>query len=196
MNKLEGFYELKRAGIPSVPWKKYDAGVALDDSMLWTIRSAVVSGPDLNLPRKVGVTAAEAKDFADHLTREMKAYDLIVYYPFFVAEKSGVMEVTHTKTVVEAVKDDLWNLVTLNNKNVTIVVSGAEVSYVGDEHFVNKSELTELLKYASMVKRRFRTILMEGKSVFLEWSYAYISDIDKLPVGNKKLIFYEIRSVV
>jgi hypothetical protein len=60
MNKYLGFYELKYLGIPTVPWKQFDNATTLDENYLWTIRSAVESGNDFNLPRAVGVSAEEA----------------------------------------------------------------------------------------------------------------------------------------
>jgi len=195
MNKLEGFYELSRMGIPSVPWKKYDNAVLLDDNMLWTIRSAVMSGHDLNLPRKVGVTADEAKKFAEGLKEKLNEDDLILYYPFFIAEKSGVMEIARDRVVIEAVKEDLWNLVTFNHRDVTIIISNTDISYVGNDKFIETHELEELLSYSGKVKQKFRDIMLDGKSVFLEWSYAFISDKKKMPVGERHLVFYEIRSV-
>ena len=195
MNKLEGFYELNRVGIPSVPWKEYDATVSLDDSMLWTIRSAVLAGQDLNLPRKVGVCAEEAKSFADSLIKSMKDQGLVLYYPFFIAEKSGVLEVANDKVVVEAVKEDLWNLVTHGKKDVTIIKSNESQTCIGDETFLQQDELEELLGYSNKVKMKFRDVLHQGKSVFLEWSYAYTSDINKNSIGERRLVFYEIRSV-
>ena len=60
MNKLMGFYELRELSIPTIPWKEYFPGVELSDEFLWTIRSAVNHGDDLNLPRLVGKTAGEA----------------------------------------------------------------------------------------------------------------------------------------
>lgn len=66
MNKLEGFYELRRSNLPTVPWLEYSANVALDDSVLWTVRSSVSAGNDLNLPRKIGVTQKKLIDLHNH----------------------------------------------------------------------------------------------------------------------------------
>jgi len=60
MNKLMGFLELNRLGIPTVPLKEFHPDVNLTYDVLWTIRVAVYEGDDLNLPRVVGVNAREA----------------------------------------------------------------------------------------------------------------------------------------
>ena len=60
MNKLLGFYELKDSVLPTIPWKEFNKEVKLDSNILWTVRSAVYRGEDLNLPRAVGVNALDA----------------------------------------------------------------------------------------------------------------------------------------
>lgn len=195
MNKLEGFYALNDLRLPTVPWKQYKKNTPLDDGILWTIRSAVVRGDDLNLPRKIGVNSIEAKQFADSLIDKLGKNDLIIYYPFFIALKSGVIDVSRNRIVIEAVEDDLWNLVTYNKKDVTIIINGTDITYNGNSEFIKKSELEELLRYGSMIKSAFRDDIYSGHSVLLEWSYSMKSDLNKCPIGRKKLVFYEIRTV-
>lgn len=195
MNKLLGFYELKSNGLPSVEWRKYNSGAELDNNILWTIRSAVEKGDDLNLPRLIGATSEEAKKFADNLLFKLGENDLIIYYPYFIAEKSGVLEIALDKIVIEAVYEDLWNLVTNNNKDVTIIISDNEKTIIGEDNFFDDNELAKLLSYVSMLKNRYRDYLFEGKSIFLEWSFSYKSTVDKNKIGDKTLVFYEIRTV-
>ena len=195
MNKLEGFYALNDLMLPTVPWKQYKKDTILDDSILWTIRSAVVRGDDLNLPRKIGVSASEADNFAKMLLNKLGDNDLIIYYPFFIALKSGVIDISNNRIVIEAVAEDLWNLVTYNKKNVTIIITDNDTSYVGDKEFLSETELNELLKFGFVIKRTFRDEICSGRSVLLEWSYSMKSDLNKRPIGEKKLVFYEVRTV-
>ncbi len=196
MNKLQGFYELQSSGLPTVPWKKYEKGTKLENSILWTIRSAIWEGNDLNLPRKVGVSSDEAEEFAEGLQKTLGEDSLIIYYPYFIAEKSGVLEVASHRMVIEAAKDDLWNLVTFNKIDVSICFdSSLERSYTGDSKFLNNEEIEEIVRYSEIIKRKYKDILFDSKSVFLEWSFAFESDTNKEPVGPRKLVFYELRSV-
>ncbi len=195
MNKLEGFYALNDLRLPTVPWKQYKKDTILDDSILWTIRSAVVRGDDLNLPRKIGVSASEANNFAKMLLNKLGDNDLIIYYPFFIALKSGVIDISNNRIVIEAVAEDLWNLVTYNKKNVTIIITDNDISYVGDKEFLSETELNELLKFGFVIKRTFRDEICSGHSVLLEWSYSMKSDLNKRPIGEKSLVFYEVRTV-
>lgn len=195
MNKLQGFYALENSNLPQVPWKKYKEDTVFDENLLWTVRSAVKSGDDLNLPRKVGVTAEEAQLFAQSLNKNLGSEDLILYYPYFIAIKSGVMEVSERRVVIEAVNEDLWNLVTDGKKDVTILFEEEDIRFVGNDKFLDQSELFELIDYCAVVKKNFKEELKSSKSIFLEWSYACKASIKKEPVGEPSLVFYEIRTV-
>lgn len=195
MNKLLGFYELKDSVLPTIPWKEFNKSVELDSNVLWTVRSAVYRGEDLNLPRAVGVNASEAYVFASDLFDKMQNKGIVVYYPYFLAEKSGNINIFPNKIVIEAVKEDLWNLVTYADRDVTIEVVGDTVWYNGDENFLLKDELEKLLFNAKRAKQMFRDELLEGRSAMLEWSFAYPSNLDKERSGQKYLVFYEARTV-
>ena len=194
MNKLQGFYSLEKSNLPAVPWRKYSAGTTFNDNILWTVRSAIKEGEDLNLPRKVGVSAEIAKEFAENLYSSLKSEDLIIYYPYFIALKSGVIDISQHRTVIEAVRDDLWNLVTYNKKDVTIIFND-DIEIIGNENFFEQNELLELIDYCITIRKKFQSEISNQKSVLLEWSFACESDLYKNPIGDARLVFYEIRTV-
>ncbi len=195
MNKLQGFYALAKSNLPAVPWKKYEENTEFAPDILWTVRSAVTKGEDLNLPRKIGVSAKEAKEFARELRYNLKPEDMIVYYPYFIALKSGVIDISRQRTAIEAVKADLWNLVTHNRKDITIIFEDEDVRFFGDECFLTQEEMMELVDYCTVIKRQFQSEIAGGKNIMLEWSYACPSDLNRQPVGKAALVFYEIRTV-
>ncbi|MGB8451589.1 MAG: hypothetical protein WCD89_04585 [Anaerocolumna sp.] len=195
MNKLQGFYALAKSNLPAVPWMKYEKDTNFNPDILWTIRSAVTEGEDLNLPRKIGVNGNEAKVFAQELNNNLKPEDMIIYYPYFIAVKSGVIDISRHRIAIEAVKADLWNLVTNNEKDVTIIFEDEDVNIIGDEYFLTQEEMIELVDYCSVIKRQFQREIANGKNILLEWSYACKSDINKQPIGEAGLVFYEIRTV-
>ena len=162
---------------------------------MWTIRSAVYSGADLNLPRAVGVSASEAYLFASDLLDKLQNKGIVIYYPYFLAEKSGNINIFQNKIVIEAVKNDLWNLVTYSDRDVTIEVNEDKISYYGNKEFLSLDEIEKLLFNAKRAKQMFRDDLFEGKSAMLEWSFAYSCDIEKREIGEKYLVFYEARTV-
>lgn len=195
MNKLTGFYELAKMNIPSVPWKEYKRDTVFDKDILWTVRTAVYEGNDHNLPRAVGVDYKEAKDSGDRFLGDLNDKGIVIYYPYFTAEKSGVIDLRRDKTVIEAVRGDLWNLVTYGKRDVTIICENGGNTVNGDESLLSKNETEELLDYGIIAGRYCREELSQGKAIILEWSYAYLSDINKKPLGKRYIVFYELRSV-
>lgn len=221
MNKYMGFYELKALNIPTVPWKLFSRETILDGDKLWTVRVATVGGDDLNLPRAVGVDHEEALRSGMSFLREYGDKGIVIYYPYFIAQKSGVLDINSQRTVVEAVDKDLWNLVTYGRKNVTVIIpsdgfngayengrdaccGGSDVtdskplcgmSISGDGSFLTREEIRELMKYGAVIRGRFRDDISEGRSILAEWSYAYDTDPNREPIGDRYLVFYELRGV-
>lgn len=197
MNKLMGFYELKESSLPTIPWQLYTPSVQLDNTKLWTIRSAVNRGDDLNLPRLVGKNAVEAKQFADNLYERLRDKGIVIYYPYFIAHKSGTLNVFYDKTIVEAVKKDLWNLVTLQDVDVSIKFdSEMNITDIhGNVNFFEVKEINELLSNVKKIRHIFREDLLEGKSILLEWSYASNCNTNNEVVDEQYLVFYEARTI-
>lgn len=199
VNKYLGFYQLKAINIPTVPWKQFTTETELDEGLLWSVRVAVLDSNDLNLPRLIGARSEEACLKGRELLDRFSDRGLVIYYPYFIAEKSGVLEISSCRTVIEAVDKDLWNLVTHGRRDVTIVIASAGKSeiaqYHGDPDFLSPEEMSEIKRYAAVIKGRFRGDLSEGRSVLAEWSFAYNTDIDKKPIGGRYLVFYELRTV-
>jgi hypothetical protein len=204
MNKYMGFYELKSLNIPTVPWKLFSADAVLDPRLLWTVRVATAAGNDLNLPRAVGVDAKEAFLKGTEFAGQYYNKGMVIYYPYFIAQKSGTLDMNSERTVIEAVDKDLWNLVTHGRKDITVIIperrteSGSDLRtmcFEGSRTFMEPEELEELLGYGSVIRGRFRDDINEGGSILAEWSYAYSTDISRQPVGDRYLVFYELRGI-
>lgn len=195
MNKLQGLFELKWLGIPSVPWKRFDRDTHLDPNILWTIRMAVNEGNDVNLPKAVGVTADVAQQKGiDYLEKYGNGF--VIFYPFFFANKSGIIEVKEKINIIEAVKDDLWNLTLGGDREVTIFIDKQKNYEIhGNKDFLTPEEIREIQLYAGRVRAKYKDLIFDRSSVMLEWSFAYKSNIHKEPVGERYLVFYECRSL-
>ncbi len=196
MNKLQGFYELKKIGIPSVPWQAFTANIThLDPDLLWTIRVAAAEGNDFNLPRAVGVSAREAVNKGQELIKTFQEPDLVIYYPYFIALKSGTISIQEHRTIIEAVNQDLWNLTTAGRRDLTIIIDhdSGKISKYGNTAFLDESELAELYKYQRIIRAYNKQHLIGSSTVMVEWSYAMHSNVERQPQGDKYLVFYEYR---
>lgn len=194
MNKLLGFYELRRFGIPTVKWSEYTDNAVLDATKLWTIRLAVVKGKDINLPRAVGVRSEEAHRFAREARRKFPSA-LIVYYPYFIADKSGTLQISEAQSVIETVDKDLWNLVTYGKWNARIICRGECIHVEGDADFLSESEIHELAQADKAIRMRLRNELKLGQTFVLEWSFAVDTDTSGERLGSPYLVFYECRAI-
>lgn len=197
MNKLLGFYELKNSSLPTIHWKEYKRDFEFDNNFLWTIRTAIFNGDDFNLPRHVGVVGQEAKSAADSLYNKFHKKGIVIYYPYFIAEKSGTLNISQEQIIIEAVKEDLWNLVTDSDREITFIwdLKNKTCKTDGNEHFLNNDEINNIIKYVPVIKGIFRDYINLGNSVLLEWSFAYNSDVNKNKIGEKYLVFYEARTI-
>lgn len=195
MNKLLGFYELKNSSLPTIPWREFDSSVSLSGNRLWTIRSAVYHGKDISLPRLVGATASEAYDFAVDLKRRMGENGIVIYYPYFLAEKSGTMAVYWDCFIVEAVRGDLWKLVAESDCDVTIKFAYEGMDISGDVALLSAVQIEYLKSQVGKIRYMFRDDLLEGKGALLEWSFAYDCDSNKEKQGSEFLVFYEARTI-
>lgn len=195
MNKLQGFYELKYLGIPSIPWKTFSGNETLDPNMLWTIRVAVEFGDDISLPHAVGVTAEEAQRKGQQYLKEYGKNGLVIYYPYFIALKSGNIEVKEKQVIIEAVKGDLWNLTDKGCRDITIIhdIKTPMTKIFGNPDFLKEHELKELQRYVARVRVKYKDYIFDKSSIMLEWSYAINTDVNKRPIGESYLVFYELR---
>lgn len=191
-----GFFELKASSLPSVPWQEYMGTEVLSDDKLWTIRTAVYEGKDIGLPRYVGISGSEATIKIKELYKKYKGIGMIVYYPFFVAVKSGTLSIEKNRVVIEAVTGNLWHLVNESKIDVTLMKdNNKDWVKKGNAQFLSEDEIEAIEKYVAGIRSKYRDEMIEGKTILLEWSFAFDGDIAGQPLGDVYLIFYEIRSI-
>lgn len=191
MNKLLGFYELKKSALPTIPWKEFTETTELEEDKLWTIRTAVYSENDTNLPRSVGKHACVSQQFAKEQLKKLKDTGIVIYYPYFNAEKSGNIILSKDNILIEAINGDLWNLT--NGKTPDYRYNNGKVELGID--FLQDKELKELLYYTEKIKTMFPQIQRGNKSVIIEFSYAYNTNLKKENIGERYLVFYEIKEI-
>ena len=140
--------------------------------------------------------AENATKFADNLLNKLGNNGMVIFYPYFIANKSGTLEVKRNSVIIESVKEDLWNLVTYSDHEVTIIYhDNQELEYMGNKNFLKTNEKEQLLKYVPEIRKLFKDDLLEGKSALLEWSFAVSCNVNKNPAGDEYLVFYEARTV-
>ncbi|MGB9804395.1 hypothetical protein [Desulfofundulus sp.] len=184
INKLKGLSLLKELGLPAVRWSFMDEGTVLDEELLWTVRTVAESGTDVNLPRAVGVTAEEAREKYREFSRlpGIKA----ICYPYFVALMSGIIDIGSDQTIIEACERDLWNLVTYGRVDCRYIIHSREVSGL-------PGPFLSVYRCGRRAAVKMQGFLEQGYHLYLEWSLARDCDLNKRPVGEPYLVFYECR---
>lgn len=156
----------------------------MDNAILWTVRTCKTKGDDTNLPRAVGVPAGTARQKYNEFSRVPDTK--VVCYPFFHASISGVIDTSATRTVIEACNGDLWNLVTYDRPDYRLLYT---------DYPARLGMFKPLYRHIRHVSAKMRGFLEMGKHIYLEWSYARNSDIERNPVGELYVVFYECRVV-
>lgn len=193
MNRIQDYYVLNCLDLPTIPWKEYYYSSRLDKDILWTIKSETRNDTSENLPRKIGVTAQEAKEFGVELYKDLKKDQMIFYYPYFCAVKSGIIDINNDRIVIESAKDDIDNLVKKNNVDVTLIFREDDVEIHGDKDFLTQEEIIQLIDQAVKIKKQCAKDINDGKNLLFHWTYACYTSVDKKPMGKKNLMFFKVK---
>ena len=210
INKMAGFYELRRLGLPTVPWQEATPETEFDEDSRWTVRTALLdpSQNDQSLPRIINATKRDAETFvrANWHRYGMSALGdkigMFIFYPFFHADRSGTLLVDDEDVYIEAVEGDLWNLVDKGKVDYKVGCGvGMAQSYDFKSLLRNDfpaEAIESFQKAIEVATHRFRGNIQEGDAVLFEWSLARRTDGAGDPVGDPDeagLIFYEVRTV-
>lgn len=184
---------LESTGLPTVPWKIFDENAVMDSNRLWTVRTALIKGNDVSLPRYVGVNGEEAYRKAKEIKEQIGDNSIVFYYPFFIAETSGVIMTTpERKIIIEVCREDLWNLVDKQIVDLRIEASVTEPNFKVTPEGSDLLSVKQMGELISMARRQYQKT--RGQYAWAEWSYAYESDLNKKPASERYLVFYQLNS--
>jgi len=169
------------------------ANTALSKGLLWTVRTAIEVGDDYNLPRAIGVTAEVAKQ--KYLEFSKQGFK-VIYYPYFKAYTSGVIDISAERIVIEGVYGDLWKLVTEDRPDFRLICKDGQ--FICWQ--VPYESVIRLLGYAKQVFAKQVFAKMKGfiemdKHIYLEWSFAQNVNSANIDIGKPYLVFYECRVI-
>lgn len=199
MSKKLEINRLINSSIPTIEWKEYIPNTKFDEEYLWTIRIIPNEGSDTHLPKRVGCTASEAEYFAKQSYVAYRDIGKVIYYPYFIAKKSGILSVDNEGYSVEAVNGDLWSLVNSSKFVCTYKRDrkGNVLEYEGREDFLSDYEIKELHKQVDKIREEFRWELSNNSTkLVLEWSYIADCDRFRREIIGPYLVFYEVKTAL
>lgn len=194
MNKYEGLMELSHLGVPCIEWNEYNSDMELSENVLWTVRVANKYGKDMCFPCKLGVSANEALEYADHLNDR---YDLVMISEYFSADISGNLGILADKIVIEWTYGNSRNLTEYGFFEESISITDRE-DFENKDSRLNKKVYEKLFQYGINIKNTYRGFVIDNKFVILEWSIIAEpeeSQCQKQGYKGGKLIFYDLRIV-
>lgn len=183
MTILQGLKLIDKYKLPHPDWEFVETAKDLkkfykiNDYVGWTIRTvSVKKGPWKNLyanwlPKK----QLPAK--VDELQKKQKGRALFVVYPSWKWIKGGTILKEKGKTIIEAVKGEIVNLMRKGKINVSYIYNGNHlVDFTGQKNFLSHLELRKIRRAAGQLK-------IEG--VILEWAIS----------TQNKLIIYRLEKI-
>ncbi len=190
------FYAIKALysqGVPCVPLEEYNKHTKLSNDKLWTVRTSPINQKGVygDTPKLIGKKSEYVHRWIAMCPSAYKFF----YYPYFIAEKSGLLYIHHRKITIEATKGDLWNLTDNHNCVECITVVKNDQQIIGETEFLTSNEIQSILKYVPYFITQREISFQRGNQLQVEWSFAYDSDLDKHPVGNPHLLFYGFRDI-
>ncbi|MFH1366573.1 MAG: hypothetical protein ABIH38_01110 [Patescibacteria group bacterium] len=168
MTILQGLKLIEKYKLPHPEWefvrtlKGLKKFYSVKDYVGWTIRTvAVEKGSWRNLyvnwlPKK----QVPAK--VDELQRKQKGKALFVVYPSWRWKKGGTILKEKGRTIIEAVKGEIVNLMRKGKINSSYVYNGNRLrEFSGQKNFLGQTELRKIREAAGQIKM---------KGVILEWA--------------------------
>lgn len=195
MNIIQNYYILDQLDLPTVPWQECQTTTTFDENLLWTVKSEPIHHGIGRVAGKIGITARDAKEYVNHQVTKLDKDRRLIYYPYYTAYKSGRIDLTYDRSVIEAVEGKIENLLNKNRVNVTMIFGEDKLEIFGDESFLTKEESICLIDHCKEIRKRCIRDIEFGKNILLNWSFVQETKRNMIPKDEKLLVFYEIQLI-
>lgn len=215
MKILQNHYLFNCLDLPTVEWKQYFPSTELDNELLWTIKieskntvdkpqkkkkdpiqKFISSIPMLNERRQttyIGIDADSAQKIGNKFCKKLGTGEIVLYYPYYTVVKSGIIDINAERTVIEASKGSIQNLIKENNVDITMIFKDDDLEIVGDDKFFDLKESIELVDCCKSIKKSCARDIDSGKNLQFYWSFVYKTNVYLKPEKGLKLIFFHYK---
>lgn len=193
MYVLQNCYILDYLDLPTIPWAPCRTTEALDDTILWTVKNEPYSFNDGKIYGRIGVTSNEAMHYIKSQYQDLGNRRMLIYYPYFTAAKSGTIDLSYDRIVIEAVEGKIENLKKKHRVDETIIFREEEIEILGDEAFLTKEETLHLIDYAKQLRNRCQNDIAFGRNIIVYWSIVQETRKNMIPRDDQKLLFHQIK---
>ncbi len=193
MYVLQNSYILDYLDLPTIPWEPCHTTATLDDSILWTVKNEPYQPNQGKIYGRIGITSSEAKAYISSEYSNLKHKRMLIYYPYYTAVKSGTIDLSYDRIVIEAVEGKIENLKKNHRVNETIIFRQDSIEIFGDEDYMTREETLTLIDYAKQLKKRAATEIEFGKNLIFYWSIVQETKRNMIPRDETKLLFHQIK---
>ncbi|MDO5520019.1 MAG: hypothetical protein Q4G58_05965 [bacterium] len=193
MYVLQNSYILDYLDLPTIPWEQCYTTSTLDDSILWTVKNEPYGEKQGKIYGRIGITSNEAKAYISSEYKNLEHKRMLIYYPYYTATKSGTIDLSYDRIVIEAVEGKIENLKKKHRVNETIIFRDESIEIFGDEDYMTKEETLTLIDYAKQLKKRASTELEFGKNLIFYWSFVQETKRNMIPRDETRLLFHQIK---
>ncbi len=193
MYVLQNSYILDYLDLPTIPWEQCRTTSTLDDSILWTVKNEPYTADQGKIYGRIGITSSEAKAYISSQYENLERKRMLIYYPYYTAVKSGTIDLSYDRIVLEAVEGKIENLKKNHRVNETIIFREESIEIFGDENFMTREETLSLIDYAKQLKTRTGKELEFGKNLIVYWSIVQETKRNMIPRDKSQLLFHQIK---
>ena len=217
MKIMQNHYLFDCLDLPTIEWKQYFPSTELDNELLWTIKiesknttenqlkkskkddpiqKFIRSIPILNEKKQtshIGIDAVSARKAGNRFYKKLNTGEIVLYYPYYTVLKSGIIDINKERTVIEATKGNIQNLVKGNKVDITMIFKDDDLEIIGNEKFFHLLETIELVDCCKKIKRRCARDIELGKNLQFYWSYVYKTNVYLKPEKELKLIMHHYK---
>lgn len=195
MHVLQDSFVLDHLDLPTIPWEICSTNTTLDHHILWTVKNEPFRPESGKIFGKIGVTSEEVKEYVEDAYEQLEKQRVLIYYPYYTAYKSGTLDLTYDRIVIEAVEGKIENLKKKHRVNETILFTEEDITIYGDDKFLTKEETLGLIDYCKSIKHRCMGELEYGKNILLYWSIVQETKINMIPKEEKNLFFTQLKVI-
>ena len=165
--------------------------LSLSPNETWTVRSCLVGAYTRNefgLKRAVGISADQVASRLEEFSQYYQNLNLravFIVYPYFSADKSGIIEIRDSEYIIEAVKGSQWKLTEEGAPSESWLYTGRPEGILNAQFQRQSNGNVKILESKQLATLRSLIPHIHESKVLLEWTFT--------PEGN--LFFYDMRPV-
>lgn len=193
MHVLQNCFILNHLDLPTIPWEVCNTTMTLNNHILWTVKNEPFRPEWGTIFGKIGITSKQVKEYVIKEYPQLEKRRLLICYPYYTAYKSGTIDLTYERSVIEGVEGKIENLKKKHRVDETMIFTQEDIEIFGNDTFLTQDETITLIDYCRDLRKRCMGELEFGKNILLYWSFVQETRTNMIPFDDKQLLFYQLK---